>query len=431
MFTDALKIESDAEVEAQSISPTLISHSIAYGIVFGLIPKDNLLAVGGIACLFFLPLHRVSTILTMVLVSLLPWFTDPIAHQIGESLLKPEALREFWLRSLSLPIVPWFGIHNTVVLGGLLIGLVTYPVNVFVCRTFLRFAQRHMMQKHIDEIFTLALNQKQIGELNIASPTVEQEPEPFQLHVAAYSPDDSVERDSVLQEEIEFLPFAEEESEDSIELEDQIRPAAFLRFDLAAHSAAVSNHESETSDAEAPDAPSASMTTTQPLVASVFPTANVRIDIPEEAAPSKLSVLESPLEFARAVETIRYEPSKQFKEGSMVRDTVIEVLRFRSNDSTLDHGNSTPSIPSLVTSFDSNKEIMPEQLIANNETPATAKPKSPAILNRENRGGASSNEQDSATPISGSASTSTFHPAEESLRFLLWHLNSANRENRE
>jgi hypothetical protein len=173
------------------------------------------------------------------------------------------------------------------------------------------------------------------------------------------------------------------------------------------------------------------MATAQPLVASVFPAANLRIDIPKDAAPSKPTIMDPPLEFAHAVETIRYEPSKQFIEGSMVRDTVIEVLRFRSNDSTSDQGISTPSIPSLVTSFDSNKEIMPEQLIANSETPATSNSKSPTMSPRENRGGVSRNDEPPASPKTGSASSSTFHPAEESLRFLLWHLNSANRESRE
>jgi uncharacterized protein (TIGR03546 family) len=430
MFTDALKIESDAEVEAQSISPTLISHSIAYGIVIGLIPKDNLLAVGGMACLFFLPLHRVSTILTIVLVSLLPWLTDPIAHQIGLSLLKPDAMREFWLRSMSTPLVPWLGIHNTVVLGGLLIGLVTYPVTVLVCRSALRLIQRRMMQKRIDEIFTLALDQQPLGEVNTVSPSVEQEQEPFRLHVAAFTPDDDAQRDAVSQDEIEFLPFVEEESEDSIELDDQFRPATLLRFDIAAQSAAVSNHDSATSEADAPFATSPSpMATAQPRVATAFPAANLRIDIPEDAAPSKPTIMDAPLEFAHAVETIRYEPSKQFIEGSMVRDTVIEVLRFRSNDSTSNPRISEPSIPSLVTSFDSNKEIMPEQLIANSETSATYK--ATTIPSRENRSGVIRDDESPTSPNTETASSSTFHPAEESLRFLLWHLNSANRESRE
>ena len=430
MFTDALKIESDAEVEAQSISPTLISHSIAYGIVIGLIPKDNLLAVGGMACLFCLPLHRVSTILTMVLVSLLPWLTDPIAHQMGLSLLKPEAMREFWLSSMSMPLVPWLGIHNTVVLGGFLIGLVTYPVTVLVCRSVFRLIQRRMMQKRIDEIFTLALDQQSLGAANTVSPSVEQEPEAFQLHIAAFNAEDNAQRDAVSKEEIEFLPFAGEESEASIERDDQFRPATLLRFDIAAQSAAVSNHDATTSEAEAPLASqSTPVVTAQSLVTSVFPAANLRIDIPEDAAPSKPTIMEPPLEFAHAVETVRYEPSKQIKQGSMVRDTVIEVLRFRSNDSTSGPGISEPSIPSLVTSFDSNKEIMPEQLIANSETSATSK--SPTMPSRENCSGVSRDDESPTSPITETESSSTFHPAEESLRFLLWHLNSANRESRE
>jgi uncharacterized protein (TIGR03546 family) len=440
MFTNALNIDGDGEVDAQSLSPSLISHSIAYGIVIGLIPKDNLLAIAGMAFIFCLPLHRVSTILSAVLVSLLPWLTDPISHQLGEISLQPLVGWNLWQQTMSLPIVPWLGIQNTVVLGGLLFGLIMYPVNLLMCRTALRFVQRRMLQQRIDEIFTAALDQTAHTRKRAHTSLSEEYPpiEKFQLHVAEFSLDEEVALAEDSNAQIDFTPIAEDPSSASSDMLKRLAAESLIRFDTPgpAVTAAPAAKASSTNDVPSSEMPkpqlaSPASTTMAAMVTSIYPATNVRIDVPEDVTPNKPVISETPVEFANALETVRYQSDAEIKEGSLVRDTVIEVIRFRANNTGVDQANPAQVNPSLVTSFDSNKEIMPEQLIIDDSTNIATKQKLQTAAARSDRNEHKNAEQNSASDQRGPASTSAFHPGEESLRFLLWHLNSANRENRE
>lgn len=105
--------------------------AIAVGVVAGLVPKTNLLAVAIFALVLVLPIHTLLAIGVSVVVSALADQLDPWSHRLGMWLLEHSKVEAFWRLMDSIPMVPWFSLYNSVVLGSLIIGLAAaYPVFV-------------------------------------------------------------------------------------------------------------------------------------------------------------------------------------------------------------------------------------------------------------------------------------------------------------
>lgn len=112
-----------------SDSPSQIAAGFTLGMMIGIMPKTNLIALSLCVLLFSLRCSKGSGIAAMVLFSFATPWTDPVAHNIGLTALSVPALQANYANVFSMPLGPWIGFHNTVVTGALLLGLyVAYPV---------------------------------------------------------------------------------------------------------------------------------------------------------------------------------------------------------------------------------------------------------------------------------------------------------------
>ena len=108
-------------------SPRLLAASVAFGMLFGFVPKDNLIAVLlgflMLALRFNLPLVTSAAAIFSGVAALL----DPIADALGRAVLTHPLFAELWLELYRIPLVPWTRFNNTVVMGSLLLasGLLT------------------------------------------------------------------------------------------------------------------------------------------------------------------------------------------------------------------------------------------------------------------------------------------------------------------
>ena len=119
--------------------PECVAAAIALGLLAGLVPKLNLLAVLLYGLIFLLPVHTLLAVAVSVLVSLISWRMDATTHLLGEMLLRQPALRPMWIALDQAPVVPWMSLHNTVVLGNLVIGIVLLaPTYLISLRLFER-----------------------------------------------------------------------------------------------------------------------------------------------------------------------------------------------------------------------------------------------------------------------------------------------------
>jgi uncharacterized protein (TIGR03546 family) len=109
-----------------------LAAGFALGMVLGLMPKGNLIAVSLFVLLFSL---RVNTGLGLVAALAFSWcgpVLDPMADKIGAYVLSTPSMQGTYASLFQMPLGPWFELNNTVVVGSLVIGLwATYPVYWF------------------------------------------------------------------------------------------------------------------------------------------------------------------------------------------------------------------------------------------------------------------------------------------------------------
>jgi uncharacterized protein (TIGR03546 family) len=110
-------------------SPRQLAAGFALGMVLGLVPKGNLIALSLCVLVFSL---RVNTSLALLAAVAFTWVgaaLDPFANKLGMQVLTIASMQATYASIFNLPLGPWFGFNNTVVTGSLLIGLyVAYPV---------------------------------------------------------------------------------------------------------------------------------------------------------------------------------------------------------------------------------------------------------------------------------------------------------------
>jgi uncharacterized protein (TIGR03546 family) len=101
--------------------------------MLGLVPKANLIAAALCVLLFSLPLNKGLGIAAAVVFSLLGTWADPFTHKVGALVLAIDTLQPMYACLFRLPLGPWIGFHNTVVMGSLAVGAyLAYPTFWFV-----------------------------------------------------------------------------------------------------------------------------------------------------------------------------------------------------------------------------------------------------------------------------------------------------------
>ena len=116
--------------------PGQLAGAVAMGLLLGIVPHGNLLALGLLIVVLSLKINHAMAALTAIGTSFAATFLDPYSHQLGHALLSDPQFSEVAVKAWTLPLVPWTQLNNTVVLGSFLIGvaslipvfLITYPL---------------------------------------------------------------------------------------------------------------------------------------------------------------------------------------------------------------------------------------------------------------------------------------------------------------
>ena len=115
-----------AQALTQQDSPRQLAHGFALGALVGLVPKDNLIAAVLMTVLCAARINLGAGLLAAFAFSWIGLLADPLLHRSGLFLLEWAPLAPFWTGLYNLPVVPWTRFNNTVVLGGLAVGLAAY-----------------------------------------------------------------------------------------------------------------------------------------------------------------------------------------------------------------------------------------------------------------------------------------------------------------
>ncbi len=127
LFLRPLRILAQALIGNDT--PRQTAWGLALGMMVGLLPKGNLLAIGLAMIMCGSRINRSAGLLGIGLFSLIGAALDEFAHRLGALLLTRPELRPVFAWIYEQPLGPFTGLNNTVVVGELLIGLyLFYPV---------------------------------------------------------------------------------------------------------------------------------------------------------------------------------------------------------------------------------------------------------------------------------------------------------------
>jgi len=117
------------QVLAANHTPRALALGFSLGMIVGLMPKGNLLAV---AVVCSIPLVRANVPMALFGALVFSWFgvfLDPFTHRLGLQILSFQGLQGFYRFVDGLPLGPWIGFQNTVVTGSLVLGFyLAYPI---------------------------------------------------------------------------------------------------------------------------------------------------------------------------------------------------------------------------------------------------------------------------------------------------------------
>ena len=109
--------------------PEQIGWGIALGFLIGLLPKATLTAQLLLVLLMALRVNIPMALIAMLAMTFVNPLMDKLTDPVGYYLLTNGALYPLWAKLYNMPIMPWTGFNNTVLTGGLVVGLaLLFPV---------------------------------------------------------------------------------------------------------------------------------------------------------------------------------------------------------------------------------------------------------------------------------------------------------------
>ena len=115
-------------------TPGQMAMGLALGVLVGLVPKGNLLAIGLMVLMCSL---RVNLGIGLAAVFVMSWagmLLDPFTHRVGDFLLRHDSLQPLWVTMYDTALLPWTDFNNTVVLGSFVFGAGAFLPLYFLSR---------------------------------------------------------------------------------------------------------------------------------------------------------------------------------------------------------------------------------------------------------------------------------------------------------
>jgi uncharacterized protein (TIGR03546 family) len=138
LFLRPLRIFAQALIGNDT--PRQSAWGFSLGMMVGLLPKGNLVAMTLAMLLFGTKVNRAAGLLGIGLFCYVGWPLDTTAHRLGSLVLTSNAAQPLFAWIYEQPLGPFSGLNNTVVVGQLLIGLyLFYPT----------YKASYVMAKHV------------------------------------------------------------------------------------------------------------------------------------------------------------------------------------------------------------------------------------------------------------------------------------------
>ncbi len=135
-----------AAINANS-RPGEIAAGFACGILLAMIPFGNLLWFLLFVLFFLLRLHAGTMLLVTAVFKLFIAVSDPLLDFVGRAVLSHPALFEFFTELYNVPFVPLTNFNNSLVTGGLIVGIVIWIPMFFLGRVLITVYRNSLRDK--------------------------------------------------------------------------------------------------------------------------------------------------------------------------------------------------------------------------------------------------------------------------------------------
>ena len=125
-----------------------VAAGVSFALLLALIPSGNLLWFCLFLVTFLLKIHLGAELLFLALFKLLAPLTDGLLHSLGLLVLGQPFLADLFTGAYNLPLLPLSRFNNTVVMGGLIAGIVLW-VPVFLLFRWLVILYRRGLRDRI------------------------------------------------------------------------------------------------------------------------------------------------------------------------------------------------------------------------------------------------------------------------------------------
>lgn len=127
--------------------PGEIGAGAAFGLMLALVPGGNLLWTALFIVTFFLKLNTAVQLLLMALFRLVVPIADPALDALGHAVLTLPGLAPLFTALLNAPVLPLTRFNDTVVMGGLLAGLLLWVPAFFAFVALVRLYRRSLRER--------------------------------------------------------------------------------------------------------------------------------------------------------------------------------------------------------------------------------------------------------------------------------------------
>lgn len=118
--------------------PGEIAAAMSFAFLLALIPGGNLLWIVLFGLTFFLKVNLAVEMGLLIVLKIVAPLADPALHSLGYAILTRPFLREFMTSVQNAPVLPFAKLNNTLVVGGLVLGLLLWVPLFFLFRFLVR-----------------------------------------------------------------------------------------------------------------------------------------------------------------------------------------------------------------------------------------------------------------------------------------------------
>jgi len=152
--------------------PGDIAHAAALGLLLAFVPKANLLWVFLFFLTIFIRVNKGAFFITLIAFSFLVPFADVATEGLGYAILTLKPLGGVFAALYNTPFIGLTRFNNTMVMGGLAMGIIAYAPMYALARTFVTWYRKKLQPKIVNSKFAKVISNLPLIKQIIQAPDV-------------------------------------------------------------------------------------------------------------------------------------------------------------------------------------------------------------------------------------------------------------------